>query len=273
MIKKLIPKKIKIKIRQYKESYDFNKLQSISCDIKSLRKITLEEIFENFNSLEIKKDYDKVSKIINNLHLPENTGGVNLGDQKALFYITKSLNIKSILEIGTHIGCSIVHFALALNSHKNGSRYIHTVDVIDVNSKKQKPWIKYGSKYPPEKMMKMIGAKHYVEFIVNNSIDYLRNCKKRYDLIFLDGSHLSNIVYQEIPLALKLLNDKGIILLHDYYLNNQAIWSDGFISSGPFQAIKRFKDEGQGLSVIPLVELPWLTKSNSNKTSLALLSK
>ena len=274
LVKKIIPKLIIRRIRKIKESYDFQKLKAIPCNSDHLLKINQINIHEILLSKSHNKDYQKLSEVINQLELPENSGGINLGDQRALYYLTKGLDVKSILEIGTHIGCSTVHFALALNSiNNNDYKFIDTVDIIDVNNKRKKHWNNFGAKFSPQKIIEMVGSNHLVKFIKNNSIDYLRNCKKSYDLIFLDGSHLSNIVYQEIPLALNLLNNGGIILLHDYYMNNSPIWGDGFISSGPYQAVERFMEEGQSFHVEPIGELPWETKMGSKKTSLAFLSK
>jgi|MDTC01.3.fsa_nt_gb cephalosporin hydroxylase len=273
MLKKIIPKPIKIRLRRVKESFDFQKLEAISCNTDSLGKIKQNKLDEILSSKSYDNDYNRLSKIINSLDLPENTGGINLGDQRAIFYLTKGFSFKSILEIGTHIGCSTLHFSLALNESRHKNKVLDTVDIKDINNEEKKDWEKYGSKYSPRKMIELAQSSHFVNFIQSNSISYLTNCNKRYDLIFLDGSHLSNIVYQEIPLALNLLNNGGIILLHDYYVNNSPIWGDGFISSGPYQAVERFMEEGQSFHVEPIGELPWETKLGSKKTSLAFLSK
>jgi len=273
MLKKIIPKPIKIRLRRFKESFDFQKLESIPCKTDSLGKIKQNKLDEILSSKSYDNDYNRLSKIINPLDLPENTGGINLGDQRAIFYLTKGFSFKSILEIGTHIGCSTLHFSLALNESKHKNKVLDTVDIKDVNNEEKKEWKKYGSKYSPRRMIELAQSSHFVNFIHSNSISYLTNCNKRYDLIFLDGSHLANIVYQELPLALRLLNKGGLILLHDYYPNNKPLWNNKTIIPGPYNAIKRFIEEGQNFNVIPLGILPWKTKMDSNKTSLALLSK
>jgi hypothetical protein len=81
------------------------------------------------------------------------------------------------------------------------------------------------------------------------------------------------MVYQEIALALKLLNKNGILLLHDYFPNNMPLWSNGYSIPGPYLAVSRIISEETNLEILPLGELPWETKLNSRITSLAILTK
>ena len=70
---------------------------------------------------------------------------------------------------------------------------------------------------------------------------------------------------------MNLLNDDGVILIHDYFPNLEPLWSNGSVIPGPFLATERLKNENANLVVFPLGELPWPTKLKSNITSLALL--
>ncbi|MBI3796763.1 MAG: class I SAM-dependent methyltransferase [Deltaproteobacteria bacterium] len=145
------------------------------------------------------------------------------------------------------------------------------MDIGDVNDPIAKPWLKYDSKYSPLDMMKEMGFAAAVKFVTATSLDYFASCKQTYDIIFLDGSHAATAVYQEIPVALQLLNQDGLILLHDYFPNLKPLWSNGSLVPGPFLATERLKNEGSNLVVLPLGKLPWPTKMHSNITSLALL--
>ena len=122
-------------------------------------------------------------------------------------------------------------------------------------------------------MINKIEADNYTKFVVSNSLDFFKNNSQKFDFIFLDGLHDAYMVYQEIPAALKHLNDGGFILLHDYFPNQKPLWSGIPPIVGPYLAVKRLKDEGVDLEVIPLGELPWATKLGTNMTSLALLTK
>ena len=169
------------------------------------------------------------------------------------------------------MGCSTVHIALALKQYLNSS--LTTVDIIDVNDPLEKHWTAYNSKYSPAELMSMIGYDEKVRFVKDSSVNYLKNCKEKFDFFFLDGSHKAKMVYQEIALALKLLYKNGIILLHDYFPDNKSLWSNDSVISGPYLAVLRIKSEEKNIDVIPLGELPWETKINSRFTSLAILTR
>ena len=111
-----------------------------------------------------------------------------------------------------------------------------------------------------------------MKFVRADSIEYLRNTDETFDFVFLDSSHLARLVYQEIPLALRVLEDGGSVLLHDYFPGNRPLWSDGELVPGPYLAIKRLRAEGAELDVLPLGALPWPTKLGSDVTSLGLLT-
>ena len=155
---------------------------------------------------------------------------------------------------------------------KNGKNAnLISVDIADVNSTVTKPWLGYGTKYSPVEMINKLNYGSFVNFVADTSLNYAANCKQKFDFIFLDGSHSAANVYQEIPMALKLLNQNGVILLHDYFPGMNPLWSDGSMIPGPYLATERFAKEGINLTVLPLGKLPWPTKISSNVTSLALL--
>jgi hypothetical protein len=54
---------------------------------------------------------------------------------------------------------------------------------------------------------------------------------KKYDVIFIDGFHFSPIVNQEIQESLKILNEDGVIILHDTTPNKEA---SGSVEEAPF---------------------------------------
>jgi len=155
---------------------------------------------------------------------------------------------------------------------KNGKKVnLISIDIADVNSTVTKPWLEYGTKFSPVEMINKLNYGSFVNFVADTSLHYAANCTQKFDFIFLDGSHAASIVYQEIPLALKLLNQNGVILLHDYFPGMKPLWSDGTVIPGPYLATERLSKEGINLVVLPLGKLPWPTKQSSNVTSLALL--
>lgn len=265
---------LKAKYQISKDMKELNSIQRIGCEINNLRyksDLSIEYLFE---SGEIENMWNDSKKEIDIFSIPDGSGGVNPGDRRALYYLISKLKPSSVLEVGTHIGASTLHIASALymSQIKNGKNAnLITVDILDVNSTVTKPWLRYGTKYSPIELINKLNYGSFVKFVADTSLNYVANCKQKFDFIFLDGSHLASTVYQEIPMALRLLNQNGVILLHDYFPGMRPLWSNGTVIPGPYLATERLAKEGINLIVLPLGELPWPTKLASNVTSLALL--
>lgn len=251
-----------------KEKIKLRKVNNFFCDTSSLANLDQFNIREAFSSDELEQEWSSVEKEISELTIPHTAGGVNLGDRKAIYYLVRYLRPKSVLEIGTHIGASTIHFAMALKLH---DYELTTVDICDVNHITLKPWLEYGAIYSPMEMIKKLNCENRVTFVVDDSRTFFLKNQKKYDLIFLDGDHSALTVYQEIPMVLKALEKGGYILLHDYFPNLKPLWSNGVVTPGPFLATEKLKAEGANISVLPFGSLPWTTKLKSNVTSLALL--
>lgn len=279
-IKNIIKTKLKPErdqeLSEVEEVKFLSKIAVIECDTKSLGKISSQELGKIFADKDIEKAWQQVSKSIKELSLPEMTGGVNPGDQRAIFYLIDALKPSSVLEIGTHIGCSTVHIAAALKTLSETKADISfiTVDVRDVNDPLKQPWKTYKSPYSPAELIEKIQANSLISFQVSPSLDFFQNNPEaKFDFIFLDGLHNDYMVYQEIPKALNHLNEGGLILLHDYFPDKQALWEGSEPSLGPYLGVDLLQKEGANLQIIPLGNLPWATKLGTNITSLALVSK
>lgn len=269
----ILPKSIKNKISISKHANELNVLPTTEFYTHNLRKAS-DIPADIFKSDETEKWWEQSQEAISNLNLLDASGGVNPGDRKAIYHLICALQPSSVLEVGTHIGASTIHIASALDRSglvdKKNAKFT-TVDIIDVNSETKKPWLKYGAPYSPAEMIKKLQHESFVNFVVRNSYDYLAQSDEKFDFIFLDGSHAAAVVYREIPVALRLLNPNGVILLHDYYPDLKPLWSNGNTIPGPYLAVKRLQKEHPELTVLPLGNLPWATKHHSNVTSLALL--
>lgn len=278
-LRQILPDFVKSNIRtliRTKELKEFNSLKEVNCFTENLmpkKSVSLPEIF---NSDEIRSFWEESKKEIDIFNVPNGSGGVNPGDRRAIYYLINKFKPTSVLEIGTHIGASTIHIASALfkNQKIDGNPVnFTTLDIRDVNSTSEKPWIEYGTKYAPIEMINELNYGEIVNFVTGNSLKYLENSQQKFDFIFLDGDHSAATVYKEIPLALKSLTKNGIILLHDYYPGGKPLWSDNFTITGPYLATERLIKEGADLVVLPLGGLQWPTKFNSNITSLALLMR
>lgn len=197
-------------------------------------------------------------------------GGVNPGDRRAIFYLVRALEPKSVLEIGTHIGASTLSIAAALRE-QGASSQLTTVDIVDVNDPVTGEWTKTGSAGSPRNMIERMRADAWTRFVTQPSLDYMSRCEQTFDFIFLDGDHAAKTVYQEIPVALRILKPGGVILLHDYFPQLEPLWSNGSVMPGPWLATERLRAEGATFGVLPLGGLPWPTKLGSRMTSLALM--
>ena len=270
IILNLIPLRLRRLIKESLNRIKLNKIGHTDLSLDNLSVITIGSIKNILNDEILNSYWESANEIIKNFKIPELSGGVNKGDQRVFYYLIKHYKPDKILEIGTHLGCSTLAAAIALNHNNKGS--ITTIDIKNVNDIKLKPWIDYGSKLSPMAMIKKIGCDDKVNFLVGSSLSYMAQCEEKFDLIFLDGDHSAHTVYQELPLALGLLNTNGIILLHDYFPKGEPLWGNNTPDKGPYMALERIKNENKSIAVIPLGVLPWETKFHSNITSLALIS-
>lgn len=252
-----------------------NKIKTISTNANNLISGSGIDLKGIFGDAEIAKQWEDAKETLSKFDFPATSGGVNKGDRKALYYLMCKFKPASVLEIGTHVGASTFHIAAALNAihvSKGEKAKLTTVDIVDVNFGEDRPCLKFDNQPSPSEIMDKMNF-NFVSFVANTSMAFSESCQDRFDLIFLDGSHDSNMVYQEIPIALKLLTANGIIVLHDYFPAMKPLWADGHVIPGPYLAVKRLVKEGMQAHVMPFGELPWETKLGSKYTSLALLVK
>jgi predicted O-methyltransferase YrrM len=201
--------------------------------------------------------------------------GMNPGDRRALYYLTRYLRPGRVLEIGTQAGASTVHLAAGLadaHSASSESRLL-TVDIKDVNDSETAAWRAFRLRQSPRDAMRRLGYDQLVRFQVGRSLGVLRETGESYDLIFLDGDHRLKTVVAEIPMALRRLRPGGFLLLHDFFPGLRPLWPDGKVIQGPQLAVQRLQRAGWPIEVRPLSALPWPTKLGTSMTSLALLGR
>jgi len=253
----------------------FERLGDVPCDTSALAPLSKFDIGASLSRKDLAEEWRAVEARIAPLGITSRAGGVNPGDRRALYYLVRSLRPRTVLEVGTHVGASTVHIAAALAALRAEDpaqrRQLTTVDIVDVNDPSTKPWLELGSRHSPAELVEQLGYSDLVTFKTQNSLDYLAQCDERFDFAFLDGFHTATHVLHEIPAALARLAQGGYILLHDYYPNQQPLWSDGHVERGPFLATEKLRASGAHIEVSPLGALPWPTKVGSNITSLALL--
>ena len=273
-LRQLLPASIRTAIHSQRESTRLSSVKQLDYDTHRLRHASKLAPDEVFRSAEFESRWLDAQKKMAQFDVPDGTGGVNPGDRRAIFYLISAIRPTSILEVGTHIGASTISIASALQGtpRANGEHdRLTTIDIRDVNSRVQKPWLKHGTSHSPAEMIEILGTASFVELITKSTVDFADDCKQAFDFVFLDGDHSAATVYKEIAIGLNLLEQDGVILLHDYFPGMKPLWSDGSVVPGPFLAVERARREDANLTVLPLGALPWMTKLSSNNTSLALL--
>lgn len=275
VLRKILPEVV---YHSLKIQRDRRRLRGISrrdCDTSALRTRREVDLSDVFESPALGERWRDLSARVASNGLSETAGGVNPGDRRAISYLIGALKPEFVLEVGTHIGASTIHIAAALDANQafGGPQdpKLVTVDIADVNDPVERPWLKYGSAHSPRELVAKLKLESLVEFVAQPSTEFMSDSTTKFDLIFLDGSHAAEMVYQEVPLALGALRDGGVILLHDYFPGLLPLWPNRSVIAGPYLAIERLKQEGADLDVVPLGDLPWPTKLGTNRTSLALL--
>jgi predicted O-methyltransferase YrrM len=265
-------------ISSQRERVRLRRVPPIACDTSGLGPADADMVAAALGAARDSEEWQAVVERTSPLAITDRAGGVNPGDRRAIYALVRHLRPNAVLEIGTHIGASTAFIAEAMRVTRIEARRpaefnFTTVDIMDVNDELTRPWVRYGSTHSPRELVRRLGCEGSVRFVARRSLEYMRSCNERYDLILLDGDHSAHTVYQEIPAAVKLLNDGGYILLHDFFPNLRPLWAGSPSIRGPWLATKRLRREGTAIRIVPLGALPWPTKLGSTVTSLALLGR
>lgn len=120
---------------------------------------------------------------------------------RVLSMLSKILNPKHILELGTYTGYATLCLAEGLQN--NG-----TIDTIDINEELEDIQQKYFSKSP---------FKDQIIQHVGNALDIVPTLNKKFDLVFIDADKENYINYWN--LIVPMMNKGGIIL------SDNVLWS------------------------------------------------
>src|SRR5579859_4811646 len=87
----------------------------ISCDSSALIKgMTYERISQTLSLPTWDEEWETVSAEVKTLGGATGSSAVNAAEQRTLYILARSLNVHSVLEVGTNVGGSTVCFAAAL---------------------------------------------------------------------------------------------------------------------------------------------------------------
>lgn len=241
-------------------------------DAHNVRAVSRLDIMALLSDPSAMEAYEAAAVRFATLGLERIKDAANPGDLRALFQLVHALRPSSILEIGTCNGASTAFMALALRELGADAARITTVDLVDVNDPDKGIWKRSGMPYPPSEMLERLGVDHLVRLVAGGSEAFFRANTELFDFVFIDGSHRASDVYNDVANALTAVATNGVIALHDFYPEGQPLWFGEPVIPGPYLGVLRAVEECPDLGVVPLRQLPWLTKRGSHTTSLAVLT-
>lgn len=269
-LKALIPLPALNVARRLRDLQSLIRTQKLSFDAANLRPANDLPLDAIWNNAAITQGWDDDRAFLRTVMTQEHmNGGVNPGDQRALYYLVRALAPRNFLEVGTHIGASTLFIARALQANGNGAT-MTSVDIYDVNNPQTANWAQYGASDSPRGSLEKAGLADRVRFSAEGALPFMERTDETFDFIFLDGDHKASAVYREISTALKILAPGGVILLHDVFPNGRPLYPDNNVIHGPWEAAARIHRETPDVKILPLGNLPWPTKQGVNTTSLAL---
>tara|TARA_B100000795_G_C22790800_1_gene436842 strand:+ start:671 stop:1498 length:828 start_codon:yes stop_codon:yes gene_type:complete len=195
-------------------------------------------IFEKLN-LDRNLGLKKLIEIKKNHEILNNRGMAS--EHEVLFSslsCNPKFNMDQILEIGTYDGANAFLLSLLFENSN-----IETIDL-----KKNHDDFKnfYNRENNISKFIELrnsyLSKNKNIYFKEINSVNLI-NYKKKYDLIWIDGAHGYPVVCMDIVNSLRILNDKGIIMCDDVFINQ--IDSDKMYSSNAaYETLSELKKEG-----------------------------
>ena len=277
MVRRLLPAPMDNVVRRALQVRRLSRVPAQAADVSRLPKAEEISLLELFEDDDIADEWDRTRRQIGEVFEYENKWqAVDTGVRRALWHLVRRWKPRRVLEIGTLVGASTLHIAMALKAcgHVDTppSRLV-TVDLNDVNDPVRRPWKRHRVSASPQEMLARLDCANLVEFVVASSLDYLAGREAEFDFVFVDHAASADVVYREIPLALTALCPGGHLLMHAYYPDGKPLHPGGVVAPGPHLAVRRLRRQGVGLAGLPLGPLPWPTEigGSNHVTSLALL--
>ena len=221
-----IPSKVlnKILLIYQKKNYDLNRYQKEQNTIFKYFNLNRDEALHKL--VKIKAQFPILNREMSSEH-EVFFSGLSLSNTK----------IEKILEIGTHDGKNSLLLSMLFNNAQ--------IETIDLPTKSNDLIKFYNRENTLEDFIKTrdktLNHNNAIKFIELNSIN-LFNSTKKYDLIWIDGAHGYPVVCIDIINSLRLINDGGIIMCDDIFINN--IKSDKiYKSTAAFETLNELATE------------------------------
>lgn len=180
------------------------------------------KIFKRLN-LNRPKGKKKILKIKNEVNYKDRKNQMS-SEHEILFSslsLRRNIIIKRILEIGTFDGVNSLLLSKIFPNSKIDTIDLPSTDLDFKNSYNRKNKVNQFINYRNDNL----NGVSSINFIEKNSINLI-NQKKKYDLIWIDGAHGYPIVCADIINSLHLVNNEGIIICDDIFVNLLPSQSD-----------------------------------------------
>lgn len=244
------------KIKSFVLRLDYLKIDKSNFPLRSIYFLALKVVnffrwivaFINKNKSETLNDFFTVVSIF---WYGGNEGHTQQVQDETDFLSRKSSNVNSVLEIGFNGGHSSETFLDSSNDS--------IVDSIDIG---YHHYVKFGNYFLKQKYGKRFNL------FIGTSKDVLPTLvdeNKKYDLIFIDGSHKYEDVIVDLNYARKLSSKDTLIILDDVYIVNEQeeIFFDSH-NLGPTKAWKEMLSENK----VNQIGYKEFESTNTNKRSI-----
>jgi predicted O-methyltransferase YrrM len=190
--------------------------------IKSVHVTDIHEIFK-LNKISKNLKGPKQESIIQSFCISSDNDIVGMTSNYEAWIIASLSKIsKNIFEFGTCSGKTT--YLMGLNSSNDAKIVTITLNPGEINNiskDKQDSEISFRNIQNESLYEKFLFSSTYIEnkikVIFENSLEFNeKNYKKKIDLIFIDGGHTYSVVKNDTEKSFDMLNEKGIILWHDY---------------------------------------------------------
>ena len=164
----------------------------------------------------------------------------SMSSEHEVFFSSLSISnrkVNKILEIGTFDGINSYLLSLLFkNAH---------IETIDLSSDTDDFKNNYSRTHRLDDFIKsrnkILSKSDRITFVEINSIN-LYNSNKKYDLIWIDGAHGYPVVCIDIINSLRLINDGGIIMCDDIYVN-KIVLDKMYNSTAAFETLNELANE------------------------------
>ena len=125
---------------------------------------------------------------------------------RILSFISRMINPKTILEIGTYTGYSAI---CLLEGLKKKEGKIITIDKNDEISEKVKFFFKKSKSF------------HKINYLIGDAVTIISKLKETFDLVFIDADKMNYKKYYEI--SLDLLNKGGLVIIDNVLWHGEVV--------------------------------------------------